>query len=197
MNDELLRPFRAEEVRDAIFAMFPDKAPRANGRLITDNISVAAKVGHYLCKKTYGEVGWETLKLDMAKAYDRMGWEFLRCMLVGLGFAERWVNLIMLCVTLVRYNVMVNGDVAGVQTQGGERIHGCRVARGAPPMGFRNMKEVERRVVVGLLSVVQTEYFGKYLGLPSVVGRNKRAVFTYIEEKLGNRIGSRNRRFLS
>ncbi|XP_031097121.1 uncharacterized protein LOC116001379 [Ipomoea triloba] len=44
------------------------------GRLITDNILVAAEVGHFLNRKQCGVVGWGALKLDMAKAYDRMEW---------------------------------------------------------------------------------------------------------------------------
>lgn len=41
-------------------------------RLITDNILVAAKVGHFLRQKQWGNAGWVILKLDMAKAYDQM-----------------------------------------------------------------------------------------------------------------------------
>jgi len=47
-------------------------------RLITDNILVAAEVGHYLHRKQTGLVGWGALKLDMAKAYDRMEWPFCK-----------------------------------------------------------------------------------------------------------------------
>ncbi|XP_019150373.1 PREDICTED: uncharacterized protein LOC109147192 [Ipomoea nil] len=56
------------------------------GRLITDNILVAAEVGHFLNRKQLGKVGLGTLKLDMTKAYDRMEWSFLRKMMLALGF---------------------------------------------------------------------------------------------------------------
>ncbi|XP_019158935.1 PREDICTED: uncharacterized protein LOC109155745 [Ipomoea nil] len=54
-----------------------------------------------------------------------------------------------------------------------------------------------RDLVSGTLSVAQVEDFGKYLGLPSVIGRNRRAVFAYVEQKLRQRFGSWNKRILS
>ena len=41
-----------------------------------------------------------TLKLDMSKAYDRVERVFLEKMMRKMGFHERWVRLIMKCVTL-------------------------------------------------------------------------------------------------
>lgn len=82
------------------------------GRLITDNILLAAEMGHFLRRKQVGKVGWVGLKLDMAKAYDRMEWSFLRKMMERLGFADRWINLVMMCVTTVRYRVLVNGSLS-------------------------------------------------------------------------------------
>lgn len=79
-------------------------------RLITDNIIVAAETGHFLKRKQYGKQGWVALKLDMAKAYDRMEWSYLRLMLDRLGLNENWIKLIMLCVTTVRYKILINGE---------------------------------------------------------------------------------------
>lgn len=106
--------------------------------------------------------GWAALKLDMAKAYDCMEWDFLAGMFSTLGFASRWVDLIMMCVSTVSYNILVNGNSVGTVTptrgirQGDPlspylfivcaevlslilqkqeaqgNIHGIRVARGAP-----------------------------------------------------------------
>ncbi|XP_019199913.1 PREDICTED: uncharacterized protein LOC109193526 [Ipomoea nil] len=254
-NDSLLRPFNLEEVKDALFAMYPDKAPGPDGmnpgfyqhfwdvvrgdvasfvlnclesgdlpsglnetdivlipkksnpelvtdlrpialsnviyriiakmmanrmkplmegiisetqsafipdRLITDNILLAAEVGHFLNRKQCGLRGWGALKLDMAKAYDRMEWPFLRNMMMALGFHDRWVDLIMECVTTVSYSILINGSRSDpiIPTRGLRQgdplspylfiicaeglslllqqanraglIHGCRVARGAP-----------------------------------------------------------------
>ncbi|XP_019158886.1 PREDICTED: uncharacterized protein LOC109155714 [Ipomoea nil] len=243
------------------------------GRLISDNILIASEVGHYLRRKQLGQVGWAALKLDMAKAYDRMEWRFVKRMLLGLGFDARWVDLIMLCVRTVRYRVLVNGRpseeifptmglrqgdplspylfiicaeglsllLQDAQTKG--RIHGCRVARGAPPISHlffadgsllffkanmqettevkrclevyeqfsgqsvnyhksnicfnRNTALLDRDAIAMGLGVEQAEDFGKYLGLPSVVYRNRKVVFSYVEQKLRQRFGSWNNRLLS
>ena len=45
----------------------------------------------------------------MSKAYDRVEWHFLREMMLRLGFHRRWVDLIMKCVTSVKYRIRVNG----------------------------------------------------------------------------------------
>ncbi|XP_019199079.1 PREDICTED: uncharacterized protein LOC109192832 [Ipomoea nil] len=218
------------------------------GRLITDNILIAAEVGHFLNRKQLGKVGWGALKLDMAKAYNRMEWSFLRKMMLALGFQVRWVNLIMECVTTVSYNVMING-VSGeglslLLQQALDRgvVHGLRVARGAPALSHfffaddsllffkanvdeaqatkrcltfyeelsgqtikyhklnicfsRNTQQVDRDMVAAVFGVQQAANFGKYLGLPAFVGRNKRAVFAYVEDKERQRIGSWNKKLL-
>ncbi|XP_019167878.1 PREDICTED: uncharacterized protein LOC109163584 [Ipomoea nil] len=61
----------------------------------------------------------------------------------------------------------------------------------------RNTHEGTRELVSGALAVAQAEDFRKYLGLPFVVGRNRRAVFAYVEQKLRQRFGSLNKRLLS
>lgn len=42
------------------------------GRLITNNALIAFEAFHYIKKKKKGRKGYMTLKLDIAKAYDRM-----------------------------------------------------------------------------------------------------------------------------
>ncbi|XP_019181988.1 PREDICTED: uncharacterized protein LOC109177141 [Ipomoea nil] len=266
MITQRMKPLMENIISGSQSAFIPD-------RLIADNILVAAEVGHYLNRKQCGAVGWSALKLDMAKAYDRMEWPFLRGTLLALGFDNRWIELLMLCVTTVSYNFMINGSrsssitpmrglrqgdplspylfiicadglsVLLQQAQNRGLIHGCRVARGAPPISHlffaddsllffranrqeasdiknclqlyenlsgqkvnyhksnicysRNTGHTNKDMVAQILGVAQAPNFGKYLGLPSFVGRNKKAAFAYIEDKIKQRIGSWNKRLLS
>ena len=82
------------------------------GRLITDNVLVAYELSHFLLNKKKGKEGFATVKADMSKAYEHVEWSFLQSMLTKLGFGRAWVELIMKCVTSVRYQIRVNGDLS-------------------------------------------------------------------------------------
>lgn len=81
------------------------------GRLITDNALVAFECFHFIEHNKNPSKNFCAYKLDLSKAYDRVDWEFLRRAMQGLGFAHRWVDWIMSCVTSVRYSVKFNGTL--------------------------------------------------------------------------------------
>ena len=56
---------------------------------------------------SYAAVG-----LDMSKAYDRVEWHFLSDMMSKLGFRQNWIDLIMKCVTSVKYRIRINGELS-------------------------------------------------------------------------------------
>ncbi|KAK5832123.1 uncharacterized protein LOC108468759 [Gossypium arboreum] len=81
-------------------------------RLISDNILLAYEIIHTLNLKKLGKKGFIVVKLDMSKAYDRVEWNFIKDIMVRMGFARRWIDIIMKCLASVSYSVVVNGHLA-------------------------------------------------------------------------------------
>jgi hypothetical protein len=75
-----------------------------------DNILAAYETLHTMHTHLYGKKGYMTVKLDMSKAYDRVEWNFLEEVMRHLGFAEQWINLVMMCVRIANYAILLNGN---------------------------------------------------------------------------------------
>jgi hypothetical protein len=92
----------------------PNQSAFIPGQLITDNILVACECTHFMKTRKRGNDRYAAVKLDMSKAYDSVEWEFVERMMRRLGFAEKWVDIIMLCISSVSYQVKVNGKLSDV-----------------------------------------------------------------------------------
>ena len=133
-------------------------------RLITDNILVAQEIFHALRTNPSCKSKFVAIKTDMSKAYDRVEWSFLEALMRKMGFTDRWIAWIHLCISSVSYNVLINGEPKGnitpsrgirqgdplspflfiiltealiSQIQGAERegrITGLKIARDSPPI---------------------------------------------------------------
>ena len=80
------------------------------GRQITDNVLAAFEVMHCINQRRKGKEGLMAIKLDMSKASDRVEWGFLEVMMRKMGFQDRWISLMMMCVNTVSYSVLINGE---------------------------------------------------------------------------------------
>ena len=95
--DNLINPFKNAFIRD---------------RNISDNILIAHEIFDYLRKKKGRKHCFGALKVDMSKAYGKVDWKFLKAALTAMNFNAFWVNWIMECVTIVRYTLLINGNLS-------------------------------------------------------------------------------------
>ena len=95
-------------------------------RLITDNVLVAFETMHCINQRSKGKEGLMAIKLDMSKAFDRIEWSCLERIMEKLGFHDRWISLMMMCIKSVSFSVLLNGEPKGL-------IHPTRgIRRGDP-----------------------------------------------------------------
>jgi hypothetical protein len=80
------------------------------GRLITDNVLISFETLHHMHNQRSGRVGSMALKLDMSKAYDKVKWGFLKQVMIRMGFCDKWISLIMECISTVSYSLLINGE---------------------------------------------------------------------------------------
>lgn len=101
-----VKPFLPDIISEEQSAFVP-------GRQNTDNVLVAFEHMHTLAKTIVGYEGFMAIKLDMSKAYDRVEWDFLRWIMQEMGFDQKWITLVMRCISGISYSLLINGRQCG------------------------------------------------------------------------------------
>jgi len=83
------------------------------GRSIIDNVMVAYEIVHHMKCKRKGKMGEVALKIDISKAYDRVDWNYVKSVTRRMGFHDKWVEWMTMCMKSVNYQVLVNGERVG------------------------------------------------------------------------------------
>lgn len=84
----------------------------AKGRSITDNILIAHEVLRYIRRQKKTKANWDSVKIDLQKAYNKISWDFHEDVLVEMGFPAQWVRLILQCVTTTSFRIQINGELS-------------------------------------------------------------------------------------
>ena len=59
---------------------------------------------------TKNSKGGLIMKIDLEKAYDKIMWDFLKQTLLDFKFPQKWIDIIMFCVSTSNVDVLVNGS---------------------------------------------------------------------------------------
>ena len=130
-NLELVSEFRPISLCKVLYKIFPKvlanrlkkilhaliiehQSAFTKSHLISNNILVAFESLHSMQNHRSSKEGYMAIKLDMSKTYDRVEWSFLEVVMRRIGFTKRWIQLMMVGVTLVSYSILVNGEPKGL-----------------------------------------------------------------------------------
>ncbi|XP_030963604.1 uncharacterized protein LOC115984727 [Quercus lobata] len=168
-------------------------------KAISDNILVAFETLHHMKMKKVGKVGHVAIKLDMSKAYDRLEWEFLKKIMEKMGFHPTWVGWIMEYDSLLFCRARL-GDVVAIQALLGlyEKASGQMINSAKTTLFFsKNVLDATKEPIKNLLGVAEIKEYKKYLGLPAVMGRNKKASLNYIKDRVWGKLQGWKEKLLS
>ena len=84
-----------------------------SSKAITYNILVAFQTLHHMKAQKSKKIGFMAMKLDMSMAYDCVEWEYLVRIMEKTGFCEKWVTLVLECISTVSYSILVNREPKG------------------------------------------------------------------------------------
>lgn len=81
------------------------------GRLLMENVLLASELVKDYHKESISPRC--AMKIDISKAFDSVQWSFLLNSLMAMGFPEKFIHWIRLCISTPSFSVQVNGELAG------------------------------------------------------------------------------------
>ncbi|KAH9651249.1 reverse transcriptase domain-containing protein [Citrus sinensis] len=103
----------------------PTQSAFVPGRLIMDNLVIGYECLNKIRQSRSKKRGLVALKLDISKAYDRIEWNFVKHTMQKLGFSEKWVSLVMNCISTASFSVLINRVPKGLITPQRGLRQGC------------------------------------------------------------------------
>ncbi|KAL0293788.1 UNVERIFIED_CONTAM: putative ribonuclease H protein [Sesamum calycinum] len=201
---------------DAIIS--PAQSAFVPGRLISDNVFIAFELNHFLHTHSKGRKQFLNLKLDISKAYDRVEWCFLERVLESFSSlfrhaeANREVPGVPICRGAPAISHLLFADdtmifcpasqdtvqhvqeiLASYKQASGQKIN---LQKSSIAFSRNTPLEVQRHLAE-VLGIRLENKHEKYLGLPSMAFRSKRALFASLKDRIWKKIHGWHEKTLS
>ncbi|XP_021736509.1 uncharacterized protein LOC110703057 [Chenopodium quinoa] len=191
------------------------------GRLITDNALIALELFHTMKNRSQSRKGSIALKLDMSKAYDRVEWGFLRKLLLTMdAFSHMLHNKVhqgelhgvkasrsgpaishllfaddsLLFARATRQECEVIVDILNRY----EVASGLKINFEKSEVSFsRGVSTEQQEELMGILKMRTVDRHSKYLGIPTIVGRSKKAIFGALLDRIWKKLQGWKEKLLS
>ncbi|XP_058762257.1 uncharacterized protein LOC131635640 [Vicia villosa] len=149
------------------------------GRSILDNAMIAMEIIHALKRRTKGNKAHLAFEIDIIKAYDRVNWGFLRDRVgpIELGRGLR-ANVAEVAHLMSFLSIYADASEQEINLNKSEVFFS------------RNLNKPAQEDIAKIMGVHHVMGTGNYLGLPSMIGRSKKATFSFIKDRMWKRINS-------